>query len=146
MALPPGEQAGVADRPVGRPGVDGVSESAVPVGCSVQAALVSVPAHRLAHITVAQFSQGATLGAVVLAAILGQAVDDVGVAPHQGHQCPARADGAKLVVVADEHQFGPGGLDPGGEGHQVGVLGHANLVQDHHRLVTEGEPVMVEAP
>ncbi len=83
---------------------------------------------------------------IVLAAVLGQLVDDVGVASDQGGERPAGADRPQLVVVADQHQLGAGGLDAGGEGDQVGVLGHADLVEDDHGALVEGEPVVVEAP
>ena len=82
----------------------------------------------------------------MLAAVLDQLVDDVGVASDEGGQRPAGADRPQLVVVADEHQFGPGGLDAGGQGDQVGVVGHAHLVEDDHGALVEGQPVVVEPP
>jgi hypothetical protein len=50
------------------------------------------------------------------------------------------------MVVPDKHQLGAGGLDAGREGDEVGVLSHANLVENDHAAVVEGEPVVVEAP
>ena len=57
-----------------------------------------------------------------------------------------RADGAELAVVTDEYQLGSGLLDVGGETHEVGIVGHPDLVADHHCPVAHAQLAMVEAP
>ena len=89
---------------------------------------------------VTQRFQGLALFGVVLAAVLGQVVDGVGVAGHQGTEGSPGPDRAELVVIAGEHQLGPGGLDIGAEAHQVDVVCHAHLVQDDQSLFVESEP------
>ncbi len=116
------------------------------VGDGVDAALPDVPGDGLADVPVAQRLEGLALARVVLAAVLGQVVDGVGVARHQGTQRAARADRAELAVVADEHQLGPGQLDVGGQAGQVDVVGHAHLVQDDDGLFGEGQLAVVEPP
>src|SRR5262249_21910194 len=100
---PPRVQAGLmSGRDVGSPGVDGFLEGDVPLGCRVQPALTRVPRDGFGDATSPQLGQGATFGRVVLAAVLGQLVHDVGVAAHQRAECTAGADRPQLVVVADE--------------------------------------------
>ncbi len=90
---PPGVQTRlVAGGHVGRPGVDGGLQGLVPGGDGVDPALLRVPRHRLADVSVAQRLEGLALARVVLAAVLQEVVDGVGVAVHQGPQGPARAD------------------------------------------------------
>ena len=144
---PPRIQTGlVPGRHVDSPGVDGLLEGAVSVARSVQAALPGVPGDGLSDAAISQLRQAKTFGGIVLTPVLCQLVDDVGVTADQSGERPAWADRPELVVVADEHQLGPGGLDAGGEGDQVGVLGHAYLVENDHAALVEGEPVVVEPP
>ncbi len=106
---------------VGGPGVDGLLEGDVPVGDGVEAALARDTRRRpWPTSAIPQLGQGARVRGVMLSAVLGQVVDDVGVASDQGGERPARADRTQLMVVADEHQLGPGGLDAGGEARPGG--------------------------
>jgi hypothetical protein len=82
----------------------------------------------------------------MLTAVFCQLVDDVGLASDRGCERPAGADCPELVAVADEHQFGACGLTAGGQGDQVRVLGHADLVEDDHAALVEGQPVVVQPP
>ena len=133
-------------RDVSRPGVDRPLQGAVSVRERVNATLTVIPVDRVADVAVAQLGQGVTLAQIVLAAVLCQAVDHPGMPADEGSQGPARADRAHLMVVADGHEFGPGGLHPGREGDQVGVFGHADFVQNEDGALVEGEPPLVEPP
>jgi hypothetical protein len=70
----------------------------------------------LGDAAIPQLGEGAAFAGIVLTPVLGQLVDDVGVTAYQAGQCPTGADRPQLVLVADEHQLGAGGLDAGGEG------------------------------
>ncbi len=101
VGSPPGVKAGgVAGSHIGGPSVHGLLQGVVAFNGGVDPALMVVPGHSLANLPVAQLGQGATLRLVVLAAVLGQLGDRVGVAADQGSQGPAGADGAQLVGVA----------------------------------------------
>jgi hypothetical protein len=112
----------------------------------VNAPLTVVPSDRLPHFAVAEFSESLAFGRVVLAAVLGQLVDDIGVAADQRSQRSAGADRTELVVVAHEHELGARGLHPGGQSDQVGVLGHPRLIENHNRLVVESDSVVIQPP
>jgi hypothetical protein len=116
----------VPGRDVSRPTFNRPFEGAVPVSESVDATLTVIPVDRVADVAVTQLGQGVALGRVMLAAVLYEVMDDLGMPAHPGGQRPSRASRAQLMVVADGHHFGPGGRHPGREGDQLGVIGHAD--------------------
>jgi hypothetical protein len=73
-------------------------------------------------------------------------VKRAGVACHQGAERTTRAHRPELTIVADQHELGTGGFDVGSEADQVGVVGHAHLVQDHQAALAELQLAVVEAP
>jgi hypothetical protein len=56
------------------------------------------------------------------------------------------SDGGQLALVADEHEFGVGSLDPDGEPQQVSISGHGGLVEHDHGLLVENLLAVVEPP
>ncbi len=78
---PPRVQAGVsAGADIGGPGVHSLLEGSVSVGHGVDSAVAVVPGDRGGHVAVAQLGQRVAFSRIVLAAVLAQLVDDVGVA------------------------------------------------------------------
>ena len=55
---------------------------------------------------------------------------EVGAALEEGGEGAAGADGGELAVIADEHQRRAGAFDGEDEAGEVGVVGHAGLVDD----------------
>ena len=105
-----------------------------------------VPADSLADVAVAELFERFSLGWVVLAAVLGEAVDGLWVPGNKSAKSASWAHRAELVVVACQDQLGPSELYVSGEPGEVDVVGHANFIEQDRRLFVEAELSMVEAP
>ena len=90
--------------------------------------------------------QGAALAGVVLADVLVEDVHGVVGAVEEPGERAAGADGAELAVVADQHHLRPRRLRRDQDPQDVAVVGHADLVDDDHRVGVEGLAAVVEAP
>jgi hypothetical protein len=131
---------------VPRPGVDGPVHGLVS-RCSRHDALPSpIPGHGLLHIAGPQGGEGLGFAGVDLAQVLGQDLYLITVAVDQSLQGTARANGAELTVVAHQHHLGSGGLRMRKQAHQVGVVGHAHLVEHDHVSFGEGHLSVVKPP
>ncbi len=105
-----------------------------------------VPVDGLGDVAVAKRCQGLALFGVVLAAVLGQVMDGAGVAGDQGAEGAPGADRAELAVVAEKDSLAPAASTWAAEADQVDVVGHPDLVEDHHRLFAELQLIVVEPP
>ncbi len=58
----------------------------------------------------------------------------------------AGSDGGELVMITDEHERRVRLVDGEGQAGEVGVVGHAGLVDDHDGARVEGHLAVVESP
>ena len=93
-----------------------------------------------------KFGKRGPFGGVVLSDVVVEGDGEVGVAVDERGERSAGSDGGELVVVTDEHQAGVGVLDGEGEAGEVGVVGHAGLVDDDDGARVEGVVAVVESP
>ncbi len=94
----------------------------------------------------AQLGERPAFVGVVLADVDGELPHPLGMAGQQGAQPAAGPHGAQLAVVADDDHLGLGPRRDGEEAGEVGVVGHAGLVEDEDVAGGEADPVMGEPP
>ena len=112
----------------------------------MDATLAEVPVDRGGHVPGAQVVQCMSLGRVDLAQVVPQCPHMVRVTLGQRLQCAARPDGVELAVVADGDELGARSFHRRQQPAQVGVRGHAALVQDDHVAGAEDFAIVLEAP
>jgi hypothetical protein len=76
----------------------------------VHTAVLAVPVDGTRDVTRAQVVEGMALGWVTLSEVVRESPEVAGVAGNKGFECTARADRAKLAVIAYGDQFRPRGL------------------------------------
>jgi hypothetical protein len=82
----------------------------------------------------------------VLADVGVEPDDEVGPTVEQRGEGTAGADGGELPGVADKHQRGAGALDREHEPGEVGVVGHAGLVDHDDGALVEDDLAVVAVP
>ena len=97
-------------------------------------------------VAVAELRQSDAFGRVVLADVLDEAVHGRMPPVDQRAEPAAGTDGGQLPVIAHHDHFRLGVVGGDEETVEVGVVGHAGLVQDHDGGVVECQLVVVDAP
>ena len=139
VGAPPCEEGAVVTvGDVVGPGFGHRGERLDPVGSGVDAAGRRVPVDRRGDGPVAKFGERVAFAGIVLSDVVVEGDGELGVAVDERGERTAGSDGGELVVVTDEHERRVGVLDGERKAGEVGVVGHAGLVDDHDGVAGRG--------